>query len=154
MGVLHRFSAKRQGERSDVRSCRSSRLRRTRRPRKFICQSQVIPCNALRLVFTDHDAMERAQENGIRRVQIGDDLYYLGADVAKLVGISRQTLWRWRSAGHVPAGVRYRNGQILFTEADVALIRRHANHLEPAVLLRLAKVTPPARGPKETKSSW
>lgn len=62
-----------------------------------------------------------------------DGVPYFGvAAVAKEVGVSRQTLWRWRHEGKIPPGRRYRDGQILFNVAEFNAVRRHANRLEPA----------------------
>lgn len=58
-------------------------------------------------------------------------MYYAAADVARAVGVSRQTLWRWRSEGKVPSGYRFRNGQVVFSEADFAAVRDFATRLIP-----------------------
>lgn len=60
--------------------------------------------------------------------------FYSIAEVADCAGVTRQTLWRWRGAGHVPTGQRFRTGQVLFTESDIAAVRAYANQLEPASL--------------------
>jgi excisionase family DNA binding protein len=57
--------------------------------------------------------------------------YYTAADICRELGVSRQTLWRWRSDGKIPAGRRFRDRQVLFTEDEVQLVREHANRLEP-----------------------
>ncbi len=59
--------------------------------------------------------------------------FFTVCEVANELGISRQTLWRWRKHGDVPAGRRYRRGrQIVFSQEDIAIIRDYANRLEPA----------------------
>jgi transposase-like protein len=60
--------------------------------------------------------------------------YYPAAAVARALGVSRQTLWRWRHEERIPLGRRFRDGQILFTEAEVEAIRTYANRLEPALI--------------------
>lgn len=61
-----------------------------------------------------------------------DGVRYVSAgSVCRALGLARQTLWRWRSSGHVPRGARYRGQQVLFTEDEVAAIREFANRLEP-----------------------
>jgi hypothetical protein len=45
--------------------------------------------------------------------------------------VSRQTLWRWRSAHRVPQGRRFRNGQVLFSEDEFAEIRAYATQVGP-----------------------
>lgn len=57
--------------------------------------------------------------------------YHSAADVARQVGVTRQTLWRWRQDGKVPVGRRYRDKQILFTAAELEQIRDYANRIEP-----------------------
>ena len=54
------------------------------------------------------------------------------AEVVESAEVSRQTLWRWRSLGHIPAGQRFRNGQVVFSELEIRAIRAYANRLEPA----------------------
>lgn len=51
--------------------------------------------------------------------------------VANRLGVSRQTLWRWRKDDLVPAGHRHRSGQVLFTASEFVQIQEHANRLEP-----------------------
>jgi excisionase family DNA binding protein len=57
--------------------------------------------------------------------------YYQVAEVAAELGVSRQTLWRWRQEGRVPAGHRFRDRQVLFTESEVQAIREFALKVEP-----------------------
>ena len=64
-------------------------------------------------------------------VKIAGTTYLPATQVAKHVGISRTTLWRWRHEGKIPLGRRYRNGLILFTPTEVEMVRHYANSLEP-----------------------
>lgn len=57
--------------------------------------------------------------------------YFTSADIQRTTGIVRQTLWRWRRAGVVPEGRRYRNKTIVFTRAEVEAIREYSNRLVP-----------------------
>jgi predicted DNA-binding transcriptional regulator AlpA len=58
---------------------------------------------------------------------------YIGAsELATELGVSRQTLWRWRTEEKIPQGHRFRDKRILFTMAEVDEIRQYANKLEPA----------------------
>jgi len=65
-------------------------------------------------------------------IEIGGTRYLTAADVARSAGVSRQTLWRWRTEGKVPPGLRFRDGQILYTELEASTVLAFAQHLEPA----------------------
>jgi transposase-like protein len=56
--------------------------------------------------------------------------YRSATEVARELGISRQTLWRWRADERVPLGRRFRAGQVLFTPGEVQEIRDYANSVE------------------------
>ena len=60
--------------------------------------------------------------------------YYTNSEVADHLKVSRQTLWRWREKGTIPAGLRYRTRQVLFSSDEVEAIRQFANKLEPIEL--------------------
>jgi DNA-binding transcriptional MerR regulator len=62
---------------------------------------------------------------------VGGVPYFSTAQVAEMVGVSRQTLWRWRKSALVPSGARFRNGQVLFSQEDITAIRAYAEQLEP-----------------------
>lgn len=70
-------------------------------------------------------------------VRIAGATYLSASQVAKQVGISRTTLWRWRHEGKIPLGRRYRNGLILFSAAEVRLVREYADRLEPLEPIRI-----------------
>lgn len=57
--------------------------------------------------------------------------YFTAAEVARVAGVTRQTLWRWRQDGKVPSGRKYRDKQVVFTQAESELIREYAHRLEP-----------------------
>lgn len=63
--------------------------------------------------------------------EIDGVIYMTAAEVSQEMGVSRQTLWRWRRDGKIPAGHRFRDGKIVFTEREVNEIRIHANKVEP-----------------------
>jgi transposase-like protein len=67
----------------------------------------------------------------LKKLEIDGVAYYLASDVARAVGVSRQTLWRWRNAGYIPKGHRRRR-QVLYNAAEIDTIRKYANWLEPA----------------------
>jgi hypothetical protein len=67
-------------------------------------------------------------------VIIEGEEYYTNSEVSDRLKVSRQTLWRWREKGSIPAGLRYRTRQVLFTAKEVEAIRQFANKLEPIEL--------------------
>lgn len=71
-------------------------------------------------------------------VLIEGSTYVPAGEICKRLRVARQTLWRWRHAGHIPAGRRWRDRQIVFTLAEVEQIVRYANKLEPAIVPRNA----------------
>jgi hypothetical protein len=60
--------------------------------------------------------------------------YYSAADVARELGVSRQSLWKWRLHGKIPQGRRYRNRLVVFTTTEFFAIRDYSQRLEPARL--------------------
>ena len=64
-------------------------------------------------------------------VTIDDIQYYTSIEITKELGISRTTLWRWRSDGKIPSGRLYRGGTVVFTGDEFVAIRAFANRLEP-----------------------
>ena len=67
-------------------------------------------------------------------VTIEGEKYYTNSEVSDQLKVSRQTLWRWREKGSIPAGLRYRTRQVLFTAEEVEAIQQFANKLEPIEL--------------------
>jgi predicted DNA-binding transcriptional regulator AlpA len=57
--------------------------------------------------------------------------FFTTTEVTKMVGVSRQTLWRWRAEGDVPLGRRYRRKSVVFTRTEVDEIVAFANRIEP-----------------------
>lgn len=62
--------------------------------------------------------------------ELGGTTYYSTSEVLEAIGVSRQTLWRWRQDPEFPQGGRLR-GRLLFTEADLEQIREYAFDVEP-----------------------
>ena len=57
--------------------------------------------------------------------------YYTVSDVLERLDVSRQTLWRWRQEGKIPAGQRFRNRHVVFTPQQVLDIEAFAYQLDP-----------------------
>lgn len=64
-------------------------------------------------------------------VEINGKKYFQATEVAETVGVTRQTLWRWRRDGSIPVGSKYRGRQIVYTPTEVEIIRQFAERLEP-----------------------
>jgi hypothetical protein len=65
------------------------------------------------------------------KLEIDGVTYVSTTELLVELGVSRQTLWRWRRHGKIPTGHRYRDKTILFTADEVKLIRQYANRIEP-----------------------
>jgi len=63
-------------------------------------------------------------------IVINDETYYRTTEVCRMIGISRNTLFRWLKEGIV-SDVEYRDwrGWRLFTAAQVETIRAKTNHI-------------------------
>jgi len=64
-------------------------------------------------------------------VEINGKKYFQATEVAEAVGVTRQTLWRWRRDGSIPVGSKYRGRQIVYTPTEVEINRQFAERLEP-----------------------
>jgi predicted DNA-binding transcriptional regulator AlpA len=53
------------------------------------------------------------------------------SELADEIGVTRQTLWRWRKDGSIPQGNRFRGRKILFSPAEVEAVREFAFRVEP-----------------------
>ena len=62
---------------------------------------------------------------------INDIIYITAAELLEELAVTRQTLWRWRQEGKIPAGHRYRGRHVLFSAEEVEVIREFANRIEP-----------------------
>jgi hypothetical protein len=58
--------------------------------------------------------------------------YYPATQLLAEIGVSRQTFWRWRQRGQIPAGHRFRDGRLLFTGPEAELIRSFATSVQAA----------------------
>ena len=57
--------------------------------------------------------------------------FLTNTEITQKLGVSRQTLWRWRADGDVPLGRRYRRKSVVFTKEEVDQIFAFANKVEP-----------------------
>lgn len=64
-------------------------------------------------------------------VEINGIKYLTATGLLQIVDVTRQTLWRWRHEGKIPAGHRYRGRQVVFSPDEVEAIQEHANRIEP-----------------------
>ena len=64
-------------------------------------------------------------------INIEGTSYYSANELAREVGVSRQTLYRWRQEGKIPPGCRFRDGRVLFSEVELNAALEFANRLEP-----------------------
>jgi len=78
--------------------------------------------------------------------------YFTAADIQQELSIARQTLWRWRRAGSIPQGRRYRDRHVVFTRQEVDAIRGFSNRLEPAELRDGASKVARAKSAKSNAS--
>ena len=83
----------------------------------------------------------RQRATAICLVTIEDALYYTVVEITKELGISRTTLWRWRSDGKIPVGRLYRGGTIVFTTEEFDAVRAFANRLEPVMAANRDQMT-------------
>jgi cysteine desulfurase len=58
--------------------------------------------------------------------EIDGSIFFTGKEVAEACGVSRQTIWRWRQGGMIPAGRARRGGPVVFTKAEFEYIRAKA----------------------------
>lgn len=72
---------------------------------------------------------------------IGGVEYFAAAEVCRAIGISRQTLWRWRQDSRIPAGSRFRGKRLVFSSDELEEIRSYASLLEPADHRPVAQMT-------------
>ena len=57
--------------------------------------------------------------------------YWTVSEIADELGVSRQTLWRWRKADEIPQGCKARGNRVVFSLDEVVAIRAFAERVEP-----------------------
>lgn len=73
----------------------------------------------------------RKRSIGAASIEVAGIKYFSVVSVARAVGVSRQTVWRWRLARKIPSGHLYRNHQTVFTAEEFEAVREFANRVEP-----------------------
>jgi len=71
--------------------------------------------------------------------EIDSSEYWSAAELIRELHVSRQTLWRWRRLHKIPAGRRFRDGQVLFTAAEADSVRHYANKVEPVATVSVSQ---------------
>jgi len=61
--------------------------------------------------------------------KLNGELVYTQAELIETLGVSRQTMWRWRTEGAIPAGRRLRGGGVIFSLDEVREIEQFANRV-------------------------
>jgi hypothetical protein len=79
----------------------------------------------------DSSAPDPKEIASLDAVQIDGIAYFAAVDLAAVLRISRQTLWRWRRAGKIPLGHRFRDGQTFFTQSEVEEVKSYALQIKP-----------------------
>lgn len=64
-------------------------------------------------------------------VNINNISYLPVSELLDELEVTRQTLWRWRQEGKIPAGHRMRNRMVVFSPVEVDEIKAFANQVEP-----------------------
>jgi excisionase family DNA binding protein len=64
-------------------------------------------------------------------LEVSGSIFYTNGEAADRAGVTRQTLWRWRSDGRIPLGRQYRGKSVLFTEDELTEIVQYAHRIEP-----------------------
>lgn len=64
-------------------------------------------------------------------IEVDGVQYLTQKEVEEEVGVTRQTLWRWRRDGKVPAGREFRDRQRVFSLEEVEQIRAYAYRMSP-----------------------
>ncbi len=76
--------------------------------------------------------MQDKSAEDLEPVRIGDAELFSAESVQAALGISRQTLWRWRQDGKIPPGYRDRRRRLFFTAEEFEAVRAYAFRIEPA----------------------
>lgn len=69
-------------------------------------------------------------------LQVNGRDYFTATEVINEVGVARQTFWRWRQEGRVPAGSRFREKLVIFTPEELQEIKDYSNRMQPIKAVR------------------
>jgi len=64
-------------------------------------------------------------------VEVNGVEYRSVSEAAETLGVSRQSLWRWRQEGRIPSGQKFRGKLVVFSPDEYAAIEEYANRIEP-----------------------
>lgn len=67
-------------------------------------------------------------------IEVQGARYFLATEVASELNVSRQTLWRWRQQGKIPAGHKLRDRHVVFSEEEVRAARDYSTRVVPVTL--------------------
>lgn len=62
-------------------------------------------------------------------IEIAGQRYFTANQIAAALGVNRTTFYRWRKKHLVPQGKEFRDGRLLFTDADVDEVLAFANRI-------------------------
>lgn len=65
-------------------------------------------------------------------LEVSGKRFYTVTEIADFANVTRQTIWRWRKAGKIPDGRKYRGREVLFNLNELEEIYAHAHRLEPS----------------------
>ena len=64
-------------------------------------------------------------------LELNGNIYVPASELIQELGVARQTLWRWRQDGKIPAGHRFQGRKWFFTAAEAERVREYALRIEP-----------------------
>ena len=68
--------------------------------------------------------------HGHMPIALDGSTFYSCSEVAAACGLSRQTIWRWRTDGSIPPGRTMRGRRVVFTAAELDVIRDYSSRAE------------------------
>ena len=65
-------------------------------------------------------------------VDVNGTTFYNISEVSEVVGVTRQSIWRWRKNEKIPPGRKFRGRDVLYTQDEMERIFEYAHRMEPA----------------------